>query len=131
MRRVVAVTILLLLAAGCGSTAPPTPQSLGGGLVRYFPQSSPAEVNQPTPIVLSTHCGLDQALIDFAGSLWQPAALPPGDGGVVAGPQLVNDPHDRGMITLLADGNAAYVAETGRTILLRPVRGPRDLMLCY
>lgn len=122
---------LALLLSACAATPPPTPQSLGGGWVRYFAQSHPVEANQPTQIVLYTHCGLQQTLIDFAGALWEPVGLPQGDGGLNAPPALVNDPQDRGTITLLTDDNAVYHAETGRTILLRAVGRSRDLMVCY
>lgn len=99
-------------------------------MVRYYPQSTPAIVGRAYELTLWTHCGLDETLIDFGGVLWEPQ-VEQRAGGVVAPPALVNDPADRGRITMLGSGQAVYEAETGHVLPLRAVLAPRDLMTCY
>jgi hypothetical protein len=128
---VVVVCLLAVLLGACGAPVSPTPQVLRNGLVRHHPQSTAVPVGQSAALNLWTHCGLDQTLIDFAGVLWAPIAVPRGNGGVIAPPAIVENPLDRGTITLLGPGRAIYEAETGNVIVLRAVIGPRDLMSCY
>ena len=130
-RRLLGPAALLLFAAGCAGNALPTPMVLGDGWVRHWPQSSPIPIGSTVELALWTHCGLDQALIDFAGTLWVPLGVPRGNGGVIAPPALVADPQDAGTITLLSAVTATYEAQTGNVILLRAVRGPRDVRACY
>jgi hypothetical protein len=66
------------------------------------PDSPSVEVREPNPIKLFTHCGIDQAAVDFDGNWWD---LVP---ATVKGE--FNDPFTRGTMTLMADGAATFDA---------------------
>ena len=76
------------------------------------------------PLSLYTHCGLENAVIDFAGSRWDPATLP-------VARARIGDPFDEGTITLIGIDRAVFVASSGVRIDLVPHHGTKDVMVCY
>jgi hypothetical protein len=151
--RRVGVALALLLLGGCAApppTAAPSPAEtsspapaetpLPNGMTRVAARSAPALPGVSQPLTLYTHCGLENAVIDFAGSLWDPAGPPvPGAGGGAGGgggpnlaPEAVfADPMDEGSITLTGFDRAVFVGASGARLDLVPHRGPKDVMVCY
>lgn len=74
--------------------------------------------------VLNAHCGLDSAVIDFAGFLWTPPRF-------FALPHGLDDPFDKGTITLTSSRTAVFVSRSGIRIPLVPHDGPKDVRVCY
>jgi hypothetical protein len=124
-----ALLLSALLAVACGGSPAPTPQRLADGSTRHFARSATVAVGSSATLSLYTHCGFDQAVIDFAGRLWGPVAPPIGAGN--QGPANFADPIDEGTITLVGPNQASYLSATGRTILLRPLDAPLDVAPCY
>jgi hypothetical protein len=103
----------------------PTPQALGNGQFRYFPQSARVKPGATYTIRIYTHCGLDfPTAVDFDGSFWDPAGpgLPSdGSGNPPAG---FGNPTDTGTITLLKPGLASYQSQAGGTMNFTRHVGP-------
>jgi hypothetical protein len=116
----------LLVATGCASSgeeageAAPSPTSVeqqelplheqGGTLITA--QSAGAVLGQPYPFRLFTHCGLDEATMDFDGSFWalvNPNAIPPG---------LHRDLQE-GTLTLIDVNHASFVFAQGELLFRR------------
>jgi len=129
----------MLLVAGCAipvrpdpSSTPflraePTPEALVNGLIRFWPRSEPVPMGTSQRFRLYTHCGLD-ALIDFAGRLWDPVG-PTSDGNGNPPPGFGN-PFDDGVITLVSPVEARFVSEFGVALALTAHVGPKDLPAC-
>lgn len=120
---------LTLSMGACGTPPAPTPQRLADGSTRHWPLSVPVAVGSSAEMSLYTHCGFNQALIDFAGRLWMPITTPVGVGNQA--PTTYANPIDDGTITLIAPEQAAYLSATAHMILLRPRVGPQDVAPCY
>jgi hypothetical protein len=93
------------------------------------PDSSSVEVGEPNPIKLFTHCGIEQAAVDFDGNWWDLVRA------TVKGE--FNDPFTKGTMTLTAEGIATFDAPpqglARRDAGARFVRheGPIRLAGCY
>lgn len=139
MRRVAWLLGVSLLAAGCSShiEGPPTPapspastvpDDLPNGMTLAVAASGPADRGVAVPFGLYTHCGLDNAVIDFGGTLWDVAGLGEGDQRLPAG---LGDPNDFGRIALTGSNTALYVSEAGVQLQLVAHEGPKVVMVCY
>ena len=132
----------LLLLGGCASPAPtstpspaPTETPLPNGMTRVVAKSAMALPGVSQPLSLYIHCGLDNAVIDFAWSLWDQAGptvpAPRGGGGDIAPQTGIDDPFDQGTITLTGIDRAVFIAASGVRLDLVPHPGPKDVMVCY
>lgn len=132
---------LLLVLGGCASptststpSPAPTETPLPNGMTRVSAKSAMALPGVSQPFSLYTHCGLDNAVIDFAGSLWDPTGqvpAPRGGGGNIAPQTGIDDPFDQGTITLTGPDSAVFIAASGVRLDLVPHPGPKDVMVCY
>jgi hypothetical protein len=94
-----------------------------------LPDSPSVEVGQPNPIKLFTHCGIDQAAVDFDGNWWDfvPASVK-GE---------FNDPFTKGTMTLMPEGTATFdappqgLARQGGEARFVRHEGPIQLSGCY
>jgi hypothetical protein len=94
-----------------------------------LPDSPSVEVGQPNLIKLFTHCGIDQAAVDFDGNWWDfvPASVK-GE---------FNDPFTKGTMTLMPDGTATFdappqgLARLGGEARFVRHEGPIQLSGCY
>lgn len=141
MRSAVFALGLSLMLSGCASPTPtatpslaPTEAPLPNGMTRVSAKSAMALPGVSQPFSLYTHCGLDNAVIDFAGSLWDPTGqvpAPPAGGGDIAPQTGIDDPLDQGTITLTGPDSAAFTAASGVRLDLVQHPGPKDVMVCY
>lgn len=132
---------LLLMLGGCASSAPtatpspaPTETPRPNGMTSVRAKSAMALPGVSQPFSLYTHCGLDNATIDFAGMLWDVAGqvpAPRGGGGDIAPQTGIDDPFDQGTITLTGLDRAVFIAASGVRLDLVPHPGPKDVMVCY
>jgi hypothetical protein len=76
--------------------------------------SKPADLAKPYRFVLATHCGIDWA-IDFDGAFWQPLSQ---DERAFRRGRLkaLDEPSDRGTMTLISEGQAVYRSNNGPVI---------------
>lgn len=94
------------------------------------PRSPSVGVGQPNPIKLLTHCGIEQAAVDFDENWWDlvPTSVRGGD---------FNDPFTKGTMTLMPEGTATFDAPpqglSRHGVVARFVRheGPIRLPGCY
>ena len=121
----------LLLLGGCASPAPTsTPPN---GMTRVVAKTALALPGVSQPLSLYTHCGLENAVIDFAGSLWdqaEPTVPAPRGGGNIAPQTGIDDPFDQGTITLTGIDRAVFIAASGVRLDLVAHRGPKDVVVC-
>src|SRR5215203_2933873 len=82
------------------------------------PQGPPAEMNQPYPFTLFTHCGVDFHT-DFDASFWDAADK-------TNRPQSLGNPAQRGTMTLVDETHARFDFEGGSVFFTRH-HGPKVL----
>ncbi len=88
---------------------------------RSWPNSARVEVNVPYEMTVGTHCGFGP--IDFDGSFWEPDPS--------ANTNSLPDPEDTGVIVLVSENEAIYMASTGIDIsLTRMTEEYVDLDVC-
>lgn len=78
------------------------------------------EIGVPYDFVLGTHCGIRVA---FAGGIYEPV------GPLINVP--LDNPTDRGTLTLLSEGSARYDSSNGGFVMLRRLHPPSPLQICY
>jgi len=126
-----ASTLLMtaMVIAACAGSPAATPETLADGSTRHWARSEPSGIGSSAALVLYTHCGFEQAVIDFASRLWGPVVPQVGVGNQAA--RTYANPIDEGTITLVGPNHAAYLSATGHTIQLRPLGGPLVVAPCY
>jgi hypothetical protein len=116
---VLAVAIIVeIRSAGVRSLPAPvgsvTPQPLGNGQFRFYPQSGHADLGVVYRFQLYTHCGLEApTAMDFDGSFWDPVGARPTSSGGGNPPAGYGNPIDLGTITLISPTRAQYRSRTG------------------
>lgn len=86
---------------------------------------SMSEPVNPQPFELYTHCGLDQASIEFDGTFWKAAGPGPLSDGSGNPPPGFGNPFDRGSIARTGNDTALFVSSQGvRLDLVRLVNRP-------
>lgn len=134
MRGVVSLLGLVLAVIACGpSTSPSTSTSadataLPNGVTRVWPSSGPAVPDVAASLTLNTHCGLENAVIDFGGTLWDVVGYP---GRFPNPPRGIGNPVDEGSITLVLARSAVLQSASGLRLDLVPHSGPKDVFVCY
>lgn len=123
----VLVLSALVTIDGCGETTPSL-VPLAEGMTRHLPETQPVPVGSSARIELYAHCGLDNAVIDFGGVLWDAVGYP---GRFPNPPRGIDDPIDAGTITLQAENRAIFVSSSGLAIALSARDGPKDVLACY
>ena len=89
------------------------------------PHSTNVPVGTSEQWIISTECGLDEAVFDIDGSLWVPTNLAAADR---QGPPDGFDPdNDVGVLTLTSEDQAVYRSSLGRSIPL--VRLPGNFVI--
>jgi hypothetical protein len=101
---------------------------LPNGFTRVSPSSRPGAVGEVAPFRLWTHCGLENAVIDFGGTLWDVAGFP---GRYPNPPQGFGNPDDQGTISRTGPGSARYVSASGVPLALTAHDGPKVVFVCY
>lgn len=86
------------------------------------PDSSPVLAGVSVAIRINTHCGLDRAVIDFAGSLWSVRAAPP-EGRLA-------DPFETGTIQLLSPTLAQFKSDRSFLLLLDRLPASIEIVPC-
>jgi hypothetical protein len=118
-----------IVLGGCATPQPPPPETpLPNGVTRVTAVSTPELPGAAQAFSLYTHCGLDNAVIDFGGTLWDPVGYP---GRFPNPPREVGNPIDQGTITVTGAGTAMFVAASGTRIDLEAHAGPKDVLVCY
>ena len=120
------VLFALVGSAGCGETTPRL-VAPAEGITRHLPETQPVPVGSTARIEVNAHCGLDNAVIDFGGVLWDAVGYP---GRFPNPPRGIEDPIDAGTITLQGEDRAIFVS-SGLAIALSAHDGPKDVLVCY
>jgi hypothetical protein len=101
-------------------------KELGDDRYEVWPASAPVDPGDHYRFTVHTHCGVDNAPIDFDGSLWD-----------YEGPELtrgpegdLEDPEDEGVITLVAEDEAEFTSEHGTVVTLQRHDGPKVIPGC-
>lgn len=133
-------TVAAVVVVGCGPTpgfvvgAEPEPlpeptvdhrwEDLDDDRVRTWPRSARIEPGVDYRFTAYTHCGLDHAF-DLDGSFW--VLISEHDG---PRHEVLDDPDDTGVATLLGDDTAVYRSSKGEEFRLHRIEGPIDIHLC-
>ena len=130
----------LLIAAlsltACGSSpVTPTPDVTAtvvpaASTTRPSPSVTPEPLAEtsPEPIRIVTHCGLERAIVEFDGALWE--FMPVGDLGDGNPPAGFAGPWDDGTITRLDEDHALYRSSEGEQRVLERLRAQPSPLVC-
>ena len=123
--------IAAAVVAGCQSLVPaPTSAETVRGTVEAT--SAPAQLGVPYGFSLWTHCGLEEAPIDFDRSMW--TIIDPPAVEVIGEDQVrlpFDDPAAAGTITLVGANEATFRATEGVVVHLVRHGPSKELVTCY
>ena len=99
-----------------------------GDLFIVEPVSAPIEEGVPYEFEMYTHCGLDAALVDVDGNLWDFAG--PMGGSDSARLDGFEDPSDLGTVELTEDGRLKYTSSGGTEAFFTRHDGTKKIPGC-
>jgi hypothetical protein len=142
MRRVLAILVVLGVC-GIGLSGPATPRApapatpeavprLASGLAGMWqwPRSGRAAIGQAYDFALYTHCGINDAPVDFDGSFWDAVYTPASVVEVANPPPGMGNPGQSGTMTLLDTDHARFTF-TGGAVDFTRHSGRKLIAVCY